>query len=809
MGRRSRPKGSARKRGGRGGSEREWVGGLLSPPFFVTDRDEPYRPGLVVWMDVRDGLVVGSDVVEAESIEGAVARSLLVAMAHPLAGPPRRPDRVRVADPALVDAVRAAVGDETPIDVAPTPELDALLEEMLDSMPQPGEDEAETYLADGRVSPEAVATLFESAQLLYHAEPWSFASDAQVLRMDIPAFGVEGACVSIMGEMGDCRGVVIFPSLAGFEAFCQAPEEQRPGHAPIDLGSDWLALAFERGADLPAHIRREVASHGWPVADANAYPRVERRERDGAPRPLVERDVEIAAASAAALAAFSSQHRRLFEMETIEPVCETYSNVSDIEVHFTVPYEAFGMFDVAGRLDGAPSALPKVGRNDPCPCGSGRKYKKCHLAADEAERAPERQRARDHELDHELSDRLGDYAMERFGDEWGDFLLDFLDPEEANMIALQWSLYHYLVEGRTVLAWYLEEHGRRLSRAERAWLDAQHAAWLSVWEVIDVEPGRTLTLRDLLSYEERLVHETRASLVLVKRDVLLGRVVDHDGASVLAGVHPAPLPPREAAEVVRRARGRLRRKRAVPVDRLRDEAFGRYLIARWEEEVDDLRAEPEVLPELRNTDGDALLMTTDYFALERGARAEVETRLAGLEGVEIEEPEGETKGEAEASVYVFVRPDDGAHAAPESGTLIGRVCVTDATLTLETNSRERADALRERIEASCEGLVRHRARDHADPLSEPARAEAPSEPPPPPSPEAEQLVLDFKRRHYADWADHPLPALGGLSPREAVRTAEGRQAVDVLLKDMENREQRGGGGAPFDFGELRRALRLE
>jgi hypothetical protein len=24
---------------------------------------------------------------------------------------------------------------------------------------------------------------------------------------------------------------------------------------------------------------------------------------------------------------------------------------------------------------------PKVGRNDPCPCGSGKKYKKCHGAA--------------------------------------------------------------------------------------------------------------------------------------------------------------------------------------------------------------------------------------------------------------------------------------------------------------------------------------------------------------------------------------------------------------------------------------------
>jgi len=25
---------------------------------------------------------------------------------------------------------------------------------------------------------------------------------------------------------------------------------------------------------------------------------------------------------------------------------------------------------------------PKVGRNDPCPCGSGKKYKKCHGAAE-------------------------------------------------------------------------------------------------------------------------------------------------------------------------------------------------------------------------------------------------------------------------------------------------------------------------------------------------------------------------------------------------------------------------------------------
>jgi hypothetical protein len=91
-----------------------------------------------------------------------------------------------------------------------------------------------------------------------------------------------------------------------------------------------------------------------------------------------------------------------------------------------------------------------------------------------------------------------------------------------------------------------------------------------------------------------------------------------------------------------------------------------------------------------------------------------------------------------------------------------------------------------------------------------ARAERrPAEPQGPTPPEAEQLVLDMKRAHYADWPDHPLPALEGRTPREAIRTAEGRRAVDLLLKEMENLEARSDGGTAFDFGELRRELHLE
>jgi len=70
------------------------------------------------------------------------------------------------------------------------------------------------------------------------------------------------------------------------------------------------------------------------------------------------------------------------------------------------------------------------------------------------------------------------------------------------------------------------------------------------------------------------------------------------------------------------------------------------------------------------------------------------------------------------------------------------------------------------------------------------------------------LLRDLERRHYADWLDQSIPALSGRTPREAVRSAAGRDAVDALLKDMENHEQRLADGAAFDFADLRRELGL-
>lgn len=783
----------------------EWIGGRFPAPFYVRDREEPYRPELVFWMELPEGFVVGQTVVRPEDTAGAVARTLRNAMTQPGVGAPRRPAAIRVADAATAAEVRAEVGREIPVAVAATPELDALIEHMIETLPPPEDDEP-SYFAGGHVSAAAIEKLFAASRRLFAAKPWAVADDTQVIMMDIPALGVEEACVSVIGQLGESHGVLIFPSVDDFEAFWDAADSGNLEHGRIASSGGWLALNFESATDLPPSMRREAMQHGWPVAGADAYPVVDRRDPDAAPRPLVERDVQIATACALAVADFVADHAAIFESHAPASASESYFDDAGREVRLTAAQDLMEDLDPPDHVepaldaDEAPEPFrPRAGRNAPCPCGSGRKYKKCHLAADEAEHAVRQSTATAHVMDDRLVDRLADFARREYGAAWEAFQDAFIDAEEAPGLAIPWSVYGFAVDGRqTVAEAYLDVHRRRCTPQEQRWLDAQRNAWLSVWEVENAEPGQALTLRDLLSGERRTVRETRASKTLVLRDAVLGRIVDHDGVSLLSSIHPRVLPPFYAAAAVSRARRRLRRRRAVPLDRLRDATFGRHLIRYWEETVDDLDYASTAPPRVQNTEGDPLVLTVDHFEFTPEAGPEVAARIGKLDRA-LREPNDDG-----TTTYAFLRPDDPARPDGQQ-TLIGRVQMSRSALLIETNSQARADALRETIEGACGTHIRHRTREQSDPLALARAAGNPPQRPAAPSPEEERLVAEFKAHHYADWADRPLPALNGRTPRECTKTAAGRAEVDLLLKDMENGESRAP-GTPFDFSGIRRDL---
>ncbi|MCR9093073.1 MAG: SEC-C metal-binding domain-containing protein [bacterium] len=437
-------------------------------------------------------------------------------------------------------------------------------------------------------------------------------------------------------------------------------------------------------------------------------------------------------------------------------------------------------------------------RNDPCPCGSGRKYKRCHLAEDEAGRGARTRAERLGTLGADLTNAICAYAHERFGERWDDPAFEiFFEPEDAFQLLVPYSAHHVPIEGRTAAEWFREAFEPELSADERACLDAEAASWLSLWQVIDGRPGDGLTLRDRLTGQVRDVIERTASRTLKEGESVLARLVELGDFVSINGLYPVALPETEAAEIERRTRAHLRRKRDVRVERLREPKTMRYLIRRVDEACEARLAGPTLV----NNDGDPILFTTDHFEFETGADGEIARRLAALGGARDHEPGDDEDGADASEVFDFVGRGE---------VLVGQARVGDRRLRVDTNSVERADTLRGRIERSCGSLLRHLVREHGDPLSAAAvgGGSAEDQRDDEPSPERHALARAIKEQHYAEWLDVPVPALRGETPRGAVSTEDGRARVEALLADVERAEMSLPANERFDFGRLRRELGL-
>jgi hypothetical protein len=64
------------------------------------------------------------------------------------------------------------------------------------------------------------------------------------------------------------------------------------------------------------------------------------------------------------------------------------------------------------------------------------------------------------------------------------------------------------------------------------------------------------------------------------------------------------------------------------------------------------------------------------------------------------------------------------------------------------------------------------------------------------------------RNFGAAWPDTSLPALDGLTPKEAAAQPKYRARLETLLKEMEYHESREDANRRFDFGGIRRELGL-
>ncbi|MBL0170545.1 MAG: SEC-C domain-containing protein [Gemmatimonadaceae bacterium] len=194
-------------------------------------------------------------------------------------------------------------------------------------------------------------------------------------------------------------------------------------------------------------------------------------------------------------------------------------------------------------------------RNAPCPCGSGKKFKKCHGAAlpPEAAALPAEARAEwlrgDRVLQRQkrVGQELLDWAEKKLTAEWIDASLDawgLKDDEDIDEgvadLFTTWSLFNYepTALGRPVAAAWLDDAvGMRADADTRALVSAALRAPLGLWAVETVEAGVGATITDRLSDTTCFVHEPDLTHDLAPTEVVLAYVVTVDGVQVFSGLH--------------------------------------------------------------------------------------------------------------------------------------------------------------------------------------------------------------------------------------------------------------------------------
>ncbi len=664
--------------------------------------------------------------------------------------------------------------------------------------------------AAGRPDPNLILPFFEACHVFWESKPWDLLDSDEPIRVELGINGrrriVEG---TVMGGGGEVFGLALYDEPGSIRRVAAAMDRDDV-EAAVRVTS--TAVTFDEEPD-------------WAIDALRDAFRLERlpvplRIKKGKPAAADHEQLLILTAVLDAIAAIASS-------EDLAPV-ETTAEAGGLTVVARVFLEdGLPELDLADAMD-VPEPVPvprasKTPRNAPCPCGSGRKYKKCHLAQDEErERAAregtgpaadkartEVQRLAERDPVHALDDRITADALALARKRWG----RAFDPESSlqsfgadyalSQSLLGWSADHCPgPDGRTALELYIAERGATLDDAGRRLVAARRAAWFSYHEVVSLQPGHSITLRDMLAGGEKVVQERSGSRTVRPRGIVLGRVLDLGDRAVLAGCHLQPLPPREGELACKLARRVLRtRARKIPPAKLRDLTADGSLIAIWQDMAAEVAARP--LPKLQNTDGEDLLWTADRFDIRPEATNQVLAGLLDLPDAQREE------AEEGATIVSFIKQGNARNVLPT--TLLGRAHLLGGTLRLETNSVERADRLRHLVEQRLGPLVSFRIREHPDPIAQlKERGGEPTALEMEPMPgEVLAAIRKVKAEHYQRWADEKLPALGGLTPREAAqRKGAPRNKVELLLAELEHGESAQPMEQRFDVASLRRELGL-
>jgi hypothetical protein len=400
---------------------------------------------------------------------------------------------------------------------------------------------------------------------------------------------------------------------------------------------------------------------------------------------------------------------------------------------------------------------------------------------------------------------FGESGLEEALDEFllwpdGDTLDEALKPHEP--LFYPWFLFNWIYEAdtanlvldvpedMTIAESYAAHRGNRLDPLETRLIEATSKQPYSFYEVVACRPGRGYRLKDVLRGNAIDVLEKMGSENAQKGDMLIARVVQIDSVAMLVGCGTILIPPKLKPTLIT-----FRKWLLDGVDTITSETLYDYDIEIRKLYFDIYNSLMQPLS-LQNTDGDPLIFHTIYYEID--SPEPVFERLKSLSVVESEEKlrsdaEFDDAGRITRVTIPWSRKGHKKSRALDN-TVLGRLHLDGRRLEVEVNSARRAETIRKEIEFRLGKHAEYKTTEIQSPEAMVEAMEDREEQNPRRGVEQDELMQIPEVRehiektlsaHWKGWIDDKIPALNGKTPRQAVKTPDGRESVEALLLDAE------------------------
>jgi uncharacterized protein DUF6398/SEC-C motif-containing protein len=457
----------------------------------------------------------------------------------------------------------------------------------------------------------------------------------------------------------------------------------------------------------------------------------------------------------------------------------------------------------------------KIGRNAPCPCGSGKKYKKCCLGKENVSNDLLWRRLS--EAYDRLSKNLMNHGRQVFGKDGFMEAIDefFLWPEDKlpeevlemhEQIFFPWYLFDWVydpdeeegnttpagLEETTIAALYQKSKGVKLDTLEHRLIDAIEGRPFTFYEIIDCRPGIGYRVKDFFLGDIIDVKEKRGSENVQKGDLLFGRAATIDAFSMLFGSGSIIIRPSWKPYLIHFRKWLIEEENPNPItiETLTDFDF------EIREVYFDIFEKIMRPPEMQNTDGEPLRIHTLYYDIESPDAAFQALKSLSVTGTEKELRSQATFADDDGIEKIEIPwTQKGFKNDPAmDSTVLGRIEIHGRIMKVEVNSDKRAETIKKEIEKRLCPRAKYKTMEirSLESMLEkgqqkglPDAGTQPNQDDLMQLPEVQEQMRHMIQGHWQNWIDERIPALGGKTPRQAVKTPDGKESVEAFLLDAE------------------------